>query len=350
MKTTPIPPVARTAPPDTTYTRTSWDEEGSDPGAPETWQYAGPWRAVVERRRCQLANDLSRLDRLTESQARERAHLRTLLKDAESAAQAKVGLAKWWWGTEIERAWARLHEVDERLVDLVPESELEPMALDTVARAEERLEKSDTRVVALEAARAEVTTGRKPPAALRPLIHDVLRAAHERSDRDNAAARFLRNRIMLGSGASFVLAAGLLVLQRRLDDVAFVDPVPALDQRPATYLFLVMTFGAVGALLTAMSKFTEISSDHSPFNLPLQQAILKLAFGPLVACIGFVVVGAIESTDAVNTDVLPIGSPSTLPAAFLLAVVFGSAQQIVTRLVDRRAGKIIDAIAPEEEK
>jgi hypothetical protein len=47
----------------------------------------------------------------------ERQWLWTLLDDAKCAADATVSPCRWWWGTDIERAWRDLREVEERLVD-----------------------------------------------------------------------------------------------------------------------------------------------------------------------------------------------------------------------------------------
>ncbi len=80
-----------------------------------------------------------------------------------------------------------------------------------------------------------------------------------------------------------------------------------------------------------------MNPDFSPFNLPLAQAVLKITFAPLVTVTGL----AIVST-AVLSDFLP----TSMPALFALALVFGAGQQAVTRVVDRRADEILTAVAP----
>ncbi|WP_246228819.1 hypothetical protein [Mycolicibacterium psychrotolerans] len=75
------------------------------------------------------------------------------------------------------------------------------------------------------------------------------------------------------------------------------------------------------------------SPPTSVLSICLQQALLKIVFGPLVAVIGQAVLGS---------GVLTVAVPTTWPATFLSAVVFGAGQQAVTRYVDQRAGKILD--------
>jgi arginine repressor len=50
----------------------------------------------------------------------------------------------------------------------------------------------------------------------------------------------------------------------------------------------------------------------------------------------------------VNSDVVSIGVPSTASAVLVLAVVFGAAQHLVTRYVDRRADEVLSTLAPDK--
>jgi hypothetical protein len=98
-----------------------------------------------------------------------------------------------------------------------------------------------------------------------------------------------------------------------------------------------MLFGAVGALFTAIPAVSGIPTNFGPFNLPLQQGLLKIAFGPLVAVIGLALMG---------NGIGPIKPPQTVSELLLLAVIFGAGQHAVTRYVDKRAGQILTAASP----
>lgn len=324
---------------------TAWDMPTK---LPQRWLFAAPWRADAEQRRVALENDLARLDTLTPDQVRERDALRALLKDAKKATRERVWLAQWWWGTEVERAWARLHEVEERTIDLLPEGELEARATTTSINAGRALKADDKQLVAFDSLRANVSSGKADAKELRPAVVEMLRSKHGQTDRNNKELRFLRNRVLIASSLCVLASAIVLIAQRRLTDLPFLESKGVLAGKPTSYLFLVMLFGAVGALLTAIPSFLQVPSDFSPFNLPLQQGLLKMASGPVVAVVGFAIVKVVDATQIVSSDVVNIGVPTSASAVLVLAVVFGAAQQLVTRFVDRRAEEVLGALAPEK--
>jgi hypothetical protein len=324
-------------------------EEPGSPGwhleLPKEWMHSAPWRATVHRRRLMLYDDLARLP-LSGVKDAERTALYQLLDDAGVACHAPVGLRTWWWGTEVERAWAALREVEERTIDLLPDDELVARAACAVAHAGSYLKADDKRLLHLEALRLEATKTQPPTrvAGMRTAIVEVLRAAHAEADRTNQEARFLRNRVLLASSFSVAFAGVVVAIQRWLGDVSLLD-VPSkmvdgekiLDVAPWRFLVIVMVLGAVGALFTAIPAMSKTPSDFGPFNLPLQQALLKLSFGPVVALTGFAIA---------NTGAIEGASPTTWPGVVLLAIVLGAGQQAVTRYVDARADEILSAAAP----
>jgi len=323
---------------------TAWSVE---PTLPQVWRLAAPWRADVEQRRMALQLDLVRLN-LTGEKLKEREALCKVLEDVAAAIDTRVWLVKWWWGTEVERAWTRLHEVEERIIDLLPEGELEARGSTTSAHAGKVLKSEDKQLVAFDSLRADVTAGKAKTTALRPVIVEMLRRVHAQTDRDNHEARYLRNRILIGSSLCVLFSAVMLIAQRRLTALPFLESTDVLAGKPTTYLFVVMMFAAVGALLTAIPTFLQVPSDFSPFNLPLQQGLLKIVSGPVVAVVGFAILRVLNATDVVNSDVVSIGVPSTASAVLVLAVIFGAAQHLVTRYVDRRADEVLSTLAPDK--
>ncbi|MFF0492622.1 hypothetical protein ACFYTQ_26640 [Nocardia sp. NPDC004068] len=316
---------------------------------PSKWKFTAAWRQAVQRRRTMLVGELDSIDRShwTNSERTQSAHLLCLLADANAATQQRVGPLKWWWGTEIERAWARLREVEERIPALLPDAALLRRVDDALAHADVYLPASDRRVTHLnelrQAARDATPRWKTPlrqrstavrAAELRSSIVDVLRASHRQADQANQEARHLRNRLILASAASVTFLALVVVAQAWLPEVRFISVPPDLAPiTPWKFALLIMLFGAIGALFTAIPAMSEVPSDKSPFNLPLQQAFLKIAFGPLVAFIG----SAVVRSDFVNT------SPSSWPGLLAIVTALGAGQQAVTKYVDNRAEKILAA-------
>jgi hypothetical protein len=302
---------------------------------PQSWSYSAPWRQEVQRRRITLLDELARLE-LQGAQQEERAYLiNDLLEDANMASREKVTPRKWWWGTEIERAWARLREVEERTVHLLPEPELPAWAADAVRHGNSYLDANDPRLRHLQAFSAQ----QDPPAStdeLRSSIIRVLRAAHDKADHANREARYLRDRLLIASAFSVLFAVAIVLAQRWLERVSFVDTADKWDGSGWSYLVVVMVFGGVGAMFTAIPAISKIPSNFGPFNLPLQQGLLKIAFGPLVAVVG------IALLTTVSTQIVP----KTLPSLLLMAALFGAGQHAVTRYVDQRAEQILTAGAP----
>jgi hypothetical protein len=290
----------------------------------------------VQRRRITLLNELARLE-LAGAGRDARAYLiEDLLEDANLASREKVTVGKWWWGTEFERAWARLREVEERTVHLLPDPDLRVCAAHAIRHGTSHLEASDPRLQLLVTLSAQQDP---PPSTdeLRASIVGVLRAAHEREDHTNREARHLRNRLLLASVFSVLSAAAIVLAQRSLEHVSFVEKAGEWDGSGWSYLVVVMVFGAVGALFTAIPAISNMPPNLGPSNLPLQQGVLKIAFGPLVAVIGIALL---------NTGVSPQFVPKTLPAVLLTAVLLGAGQHAVTRYVDQRAGQILTGTTP----
>jgi hypothetical protein len=309
---------------------------------PRRWRRTAPWRQAVQRRRTMLFDDLACLDDSCwqPCQRQERSFLiEVLLADANFASQEKVCPRKWWWGTEVERAWARLREVEERTVHLLSAEEVVARAAVASAHAGHYLHGADQRVVGLEVLRAEAARTYPPylPTVMRSFVIEVLRASHAKADRVHQEARYLRNRLVLATIFSLLSALGLVLAQLMFAEVEFVEQPEGWRGAGWQFLVAVMIFGAVGSLFTAIPAMSRVPCDFSPFNLPLQQGLLKLAFAPIVALTGLVIL---------STEPLGVAPPRSVPSLIIAAVFFGAGQQAVTRYVDGRAEQILTAGAP----
>lgn len=315
------------------------DEERHGPrsGLPPEWSHSAPWRQTVQRRRITLMNEVARLQRCGAPSAACSYLVDDLLEDANRASLAKVTLRKWWWGTEIERAWARLREVEERIVELARDEDLPVYAAHAAHLGQTYLGKTDSRVTRLRVLRRHAAQPDTTPQAdeLRRSIIAVLWAAHDIADCVDREARYLRNRLLIASGFCVLFAIVMVCMQSRLEWVKFIEHANGWKESSWSYLGIVMLFGAVGSLFTTIPAVSRIPSNFGPFNLPLQQGLLKIAFGPLAAVTGL---GALMF--------VPAKLPDSLSAILLLAVIFGAGQHAVTRYVDQRAEEILTAAAP----
>jgi hypothetical protein len=290
-----------------------------------------------------LMNDLARLD-LQGDEEQERAFLVTdLLPLTGAKPTGGSAIGRWWWGTDVERAWGVLREVEERTTDVVPPHELPARGAVALAHADyykisasdqsrQRLDALLRTPAVINAATTAMPAG--VAADLRTTIVDVLRVAHARSDQNQQQARYLRNRILIASTATILFNVVTVLAQWRFPATPFIALPTDWSKTAWTYVLLVMFFGGVGALISAVPAVSRIPLDFSPFNLPLQQAILKLALGPLIALIGLLII---------NSGIAALTTPTTLAPKLLLALVFGAGQQAVTQFVDERAKQILTA-------
>ncbi|WP_217177835.1 hypothetical protein [Streptomyces sp. AC495_CC817] len=99
---------------------------------------------------------------------------------------------------------------------------------------------------------------------------------------------------------------------------------------------VVMIAGAMAAAVAAAVSLRGIRGTSSPYNVPLALAVLKLPTGALTALLGLLLV-----LGGFVPGLSDLDSPAQIIA---WAIVFGYAQQIATKLVDRKGQEILNAI------
>lgn len=164
------------------------------------------------------------------------------------------------------------------------------------------------------------------------LVIDALEAVFVRESNYHRAARALRNRLIIMSLIALASAVALVAIQWWIGGAVFVTkPTGLTGVDNWQLLLLVMVFGAIGALLTSIKPISTMPPSNSPFNFPLQQALLKIMVGTLTATVGIVALATV--TNAKGFD--------SLPAMLGTAAAFGAGQQAVTRMLDDRANALI---------
>jgi hypothetical protein len=166
------------------------------------------------------------------------------------------------------------------------------------------------------------------------MMLSVMRAAYDLNDGFHRDARAFRNRLIIISLISIATSVLLVVLQWRLPGAAIIQrPKGAGDESAWALMLLVMVFGSVGALVSAIPAMALMPRVKSPFNFPLQQALMKVFVGSLTALVGVIATGSAGVTNGF----------ASLEALVGVAVVFGASQQVVTQYLDKRATQIIDS-------
>jgi hypothetical protein len=115
---------------------------------------------------------------------------------------------------------------------------------------------------------------------------------------------------------------------------------PTGDHTPGgADLPLVLGLGAIGAsLAVATSLARQKLVVGVRYSLSVAQGLVKVAFGALTAVLGIIILGT-------QTSNVP-GILGTQAGLLTAAVVFGYAQQIFTRVIDKQASSLVNAASP----
>ena len=292
------------------------------------------WQAKPEMRRRELVCRLEELkgempEKVARMLRRNLYDVDRLLIGREKGHRKAQGPREWFTGARIETVWQTLHEVDRQLVMYRSRQDLEGSLDGIISEAEQFLPKDNRLLVQ---AAGWLRSSPEDLEEFRSGVRDLLGQAHHASDAFHEAARRLRNG-MLGITILTVASIALLLLvQAGVSSVELVPPPDGFTGEPWVLLSFVMLAGALGAFVTAVPTTIRARSGGLPYRLPIQQRLLKLAVGPLLAVVGVMLVagGLVATTQT--------GGMSQLLA---LAVVFGSAQQAITTFADKSAGELM---------
>jgi hypothetical protein len=173
-----------------------------------------------------------------------------------------------------------------------------------------------------------------PTDDLRAVVRDVHQESFRQNDTFHKSVRALRNRIVVFSLLAVAADGALIAFSVFIPKLRILSIAKGVHLPSSWQLMLLVTFfGCVGALVSAVPAIAAIPRVDSPFNVPLQQALLKIAAGSIAA-----IVGALVASTATKF--------TSLATIFTAAAAFGASQQVVTRYLDQRAVSITKA-APQ---
>ncbi|MFI5839493.1 hypothetical protein ACIA8K_07235 [Catenuloplanes sp. NPDC051500] len=284
-----------------------------------------------------------------------------------------AGLRDWWSGAAVDSAWMHLHNAEVLMVELMPEADLLAGRSAVVALVENTLTTTDPRRVDMHAQLSQSWTvvGTRERAVYRTALQWGFVATDEQYTR----VRSFRNLIIICTIGLFLLAGGLAYLgsqQPALISLCFSNAVPAdaavqatvqanevsaLEPRdiPAVLtqscptgqngptggdLPLVTLLGMVGGALSAAVGIRGMRGTATPYGVPVALALLKLPAGALLAPLALMLLAG---------DFIPGLSGLDSPRQILAySVVLGYAQQLVTRLIDKQADRVLDRVPSSE--
>ncbi len=280
--------------------------------------------------------------------------VRTLLDKAHNAAfriDPRPGLlSNWWHGTLIEASYQNMHAAKAEIVQLYNVAELRSEIPEAVARVEGALNRNDPRLA--EAHRLITQSANPDPIALRKVIE----IGYAGSDQTHSRVRSFRNVIIV---AALLLAAFLAAF------VAYVSTNPNVvplcfrpDGVTGTVLcptslaaaghggpsgndvLAVTLLGLMGGALAAAISIRNGRGTSTPYDVPVVLALLKVPAGGLTA---------IAALIAIRGNFIPgLSSLDNQEQILAYALIFGYAQQLLTRLIDKQGESVLSSVPSKD--
>ena len=269
------------------------------------------------------------------------AGVRRLLAKAESATPRKdprpSRVGNWWRGTLIEAAYQNVHAAEAEIVRLYDDAEVAAALPDAVARVEASLHRDDPR------RRAAHDLHELAPSDRRAALLRAVEVGTAAGDRQHTRVRGFRNVVLVDDGA----APARRRLRRR---PGLVEPATlplcftrgdtgrsrrcarqAARDRPARTRRSSLLMGALGGVLAAAVNIRNLRGTSTPYDVPVALSLLKVPAGALTA---------LAALFAIRGQFVPgLSALDTQEQVLAYALVFGYAQQLLTRLIDRQAGR-----------
>jgi hypothetical protein len=275
----------------------------------------------------------------------------------------------WWTGHSVEAAYLNLHQAETILAQVIPDHELQARIPEALARLQ-TMQVTDPR---RRAAETELIRSRPGPQR-RAAFQNAVRIGLELKDQQYDRVRAFRNIVLTATvGLMFLVVVLCLVGAVKPDAVPLcfgpppttvapgqpvaptpgpagtacpseeAPPTPGTRQRrlPAPGdVSLVALMGLIGGGLSAAVAIRHLHGDNTPYDIPVTLSLLKLPSGALSAIVGLLLIRGEFVPGLSQLD----NQPQILAYAFL----FGIAQHLVTRLVDRQAQDILGRLPSKE--
>jgi hypothetical protein len=257
----------------------------------------------------------------------------------------------WWRGTLVEAAYRNLHAARAQMVDLYDPNQLRAEIPLAVARADATMHRDDPRRITVEDLEAE------PVESLRPRLRRVISDSYEQLDVEHAQLRSFRNILLIVAFfLTALLAITLVVVSQHPKFMPLCFPNDVLDEQTGVSVMhglncptgsgvqapqgadvlIVAMLGALGGSLTAALSVRNLKGTSTPYDVPVALALLKVPLGALTAILALV---AIQGEFVPGLSVL-----DSQGQILAYALVFGFAQQALSRLLDRQAQTLLEGL------
>jgi hypothetical protein len=244
-------------------------------------------------------------------------------------------------GSSVERTLGNLDAVEADLLRLAPLEYVRGQMPSLLAHIRRFLPKDDPRRLRTEHIASDVAEHLGETE--RTTVIAAYHAANSQRRRELIRVRSFRNVILMTSGILMLIAVAMAVLGAARPDAAplcfkpkTILVCPVGDHPTSTDIWLIEVIGLVAAAVGGAVSLRNIRGTSTPYSLPVALAVLKLPTGALTAVLGLLLM---------RGQFVPGLSALDNPAQIVSwAIVFGSAQQLFTRLIDAQANAVLQDV------
>jgi hypothetical protein len=283
---------------------------------------------------------------------RQRAVVEENLDRAEEALQPVRGPMRrirfWYTGAAVEDAWRSLHRAGEALLLIQSQTSLASEFVDIEKAFAANIESGDPGRAdlrqALGEARRLLLEEQQPwevTAVLRSKLLAARRAANVTSDTAHSTVRSWRNVLLKAGGVLGALAIAVAVIHAFVPDFLSLAPSGEAQEGDAVEPWAVEAVGILGGALAAVLALARFRGFTDPYGLPTTQALLRIPTSAVTSLFGVVLM---------QTAALELFQPQEDATTVLAyAFVFGYAQEPLLRMIDQKAGEVLNPARSKDE-
>lgn len=277
-----------------------------------------------------------------------------LLQTAEHAIRLPLkwphgrSLLDHWRGLTVVTAYESVHAAEVFLVDLLSDDEIRVRMPSVLARARTVLDADDPLQHGVNRLNPDIDVIDE---VCRVNFKEAMRAGFQAEDRIYLRIRTFRNLVVKCTVLLFVLVGvmiWLVAMHPQSMPLCFAPGVTGVGGGPAapticpsgdhmppssTDIMIVAGLGLLGSAVAAAFSIRRVQGTPNPYDIPVALTFFKLPLGAFTAVTGLLLLGG---------DFVPgLSDLDNQRQILAYALVFGYAQQLISRLVDERARTIV---------
>jgi hypothetical protein len=250
--------------------------------------------------------------------------------------------ADWWTGYHFDMARAELHTARQALLQIEGEEEVKSHLADMAAAVVSELTAGDLRINAyLKTLDLLAPAGRQITPGDRAQLREIRKVCDDADDSWHADARSFRNALIL-AGSFLILVLAVVAVAAALDQsfrTVFAPPSGAVAS--AWYVLEIELIASLSGLTGAVLALRHYSGFRRTYGLPSAQAILKGSTAAVLGLLGVILM---------RSGIVPRLKLHSTVQIFGVAIIFGFAQYLFTRLLDQRARDVLKSAGPGNDR